>query len=112
MVSNCLFRLDNAFKQGLQKSILGAESRLGDLVEISVAQQRLWFSNSKFFYSVASAGLTDFHVVVAPATLAAAKANLFVINQRKELFSSWSPFSCICYTISIRACISGLRLSH
>ncbi|MCD9559914.1 hypothetical protein HAX54_018290 [Datura stramonium] len=40
MVSNCLFRLGNAFWQRLQKSILGAESRLGDLVEISVAQQR------------------------------------------------------------------------
>lgn len=37
----------------------------------------------------------------------------FVCNRpEKELFNSWCPFSCICYTIIIRACILGLRRGY
>ncbi|XP_059285513.1 probable protein phosphatase 2C 55 [Lycium ferocissimum] len=80
MPSNYLFRLSRAARQGLQKSISGQqESGLRDSVEILVAQGRLLFGNSKYFYS------TDLNVLVRPGTLAAAQANLHIVNQKKNL---------------------------
>ncbi|OIT29334.1 PREDICTED: probable protein phosphatase 2C 55 [Nicotiana attenuata] len=82
MPSNYLFRLGGALRQGVQKSISGQESRLQDLVNILVAEERLLFG--KFFCSVPSARLSDLHVIVRPGTLAAAQANLNIVNQRKN----------------------------
>ncbi|KAH0734083.1 hypothetical protein KY285_009790 [Solanum tuberosum] len=85
MPSNYLFRLSRAARQGLQKSISGKESGLQDSVEILVAQGRLLFGNSKCFYSVPFAKPTDLNVLVRPGTLAAAQANLHVVNQKKNI---------------------------
>lgn len=82
MPSNYLFSLGGALRQGIRKSISGQERGLQDLVVI-FAEERLLFG--KFFCSVPSARLSDLHVFVRPGELAAARANLNIVNQRKNL---------------------------
>ncbi|XP_055811399.1 probable protein phosphatase 2C 55 isoform X2 [Solanum dulcamara] len=85
MPSNYLFRLSREARQRLQKSISGKDIGLQDSVEILVAQGRLLFGNSKCFYSVPFARPTDLNVLVRPGTLAAAQANLHIVNQKKNI---------------------------
>ncbi|KAM3341860.1 putative protein phosphatase 2C 55 isoform X1 [Capsicum galapagoense] len=82
MPSNYLFRLGGALRLGIRKSISAQERGLQDLLVI-FAEERLLFG--KFFSSLTSARLSDLHVFVRPGALAAAWANLNIVNQRKNL---------------------------
>ncbi|XP_055834616.1 probable protein phosphatase 2C 55 isoform X3 [Solanum dulcamara] len=81
MPSNYLFRVGGALSQGIRKSISGQERGL-QLVEI-FSEERLLFGKS--FCSVPSARLSDLHVFVRSGALAAARANLNIVNQRNNL---------------------------
>lgn len=75
----------SAYKHGFQRLIFGGQSGSQESVEILVAQDRLLSGHSRLFHSLPSASLAGVHEFVRPGTLAAAQANLHIVNQRKNL---------------------------
>nr|GMD03932.1 probable protein phosphatase 2C 55 [Ipomoea batatas] len=73
-------------KHGFERLIFGCQSGCQESVEILVAQGRLLLSgHSKLFHSLPSASLAGVNDFVRPGTLAAAQANLHIVNRRKNL---------------------------
>lgn len=78
MPSNSFSRLVVACRQGVRRSISSQGGGLQDLVELPISQEKLLFGG-------ASGTISDLHGLVRPGTLAAAQANLHVVNCSKNL---------------------------
>ncbi|KAL3505279.1 hypothetical protein ACH5RR_035120 [Cinchona calisaya] len=78
MPSNAFSRLTVACRQGVRRSISLQESWLQDLVDLPISQAKLLFGG-------ASGTITDLHGFILPGTLAAAQANLHIVNRKKNL---------------------------
>ncbi|KAL2456429.1 putative protein phosphatase 2C 55 [Forsythia ovata] len=85
MPSNYFSRFGVSFWQGVQRSITAKESGIQDPIEVLIGQGKLFLGYSRSFHSVPSGTFTDLHVFLRPGTVAAAQANLHIVNRRKNL---------------------------
>ncbi|KAL2504115.1 putative protein phosphatase 2C 55 [Abeliophyllum distichum] len=85
MPSNYFSRFGASFWQGVQRSITVKESGIQDPIEVLIGQGKLFLGYSRSFHSVPSGTFTDLHVFLRPGTVAAAQANLHIVNRRKNL---------------------------
>ncbi|XP_022866307.1 probable protein phosphatase 2C 55 [Olea europaea var. sylvestris] len=85
MPSNYFSRFGASFWQGVQRSINVKESRIQDPIEVLIGRGKLLLGYSKSFHSVPSGTFSDLHVFLRPGTVAAAQANLHIVNRRKNI---------------------------
>ncbi|CAK9181954.1 unnamed protein product, partial [Ilex paraguariensis] len=83
MQSNYVSRLGGAFRQGIQRSLVGEGRGLQYSVDGLIGQGKLLFGKSRLLQSVP---LDDLHVFLRPGTLATAQSNLHLADRKKNLF--------------------------
>ncbi|KAL0432434.1 UNVERIFIED_CONTAM: putative protein phosphatase 2C 55 [Sesamum latifolium] len=85
MPSNCFRRLRGGAWEGVWRLISGKETGIQDQFYDLIGQGKLLFGHSRLLHSLPSGAFTDLHVFVRPGTVAAAQANLYLANRRKNI---------------------------
>ncbi|KAL0369065.1 UNVERIFIED_CONTAM: putative protein phosphatase 2C 55 [Sesamum calycinum] len=131
MPSNCFRRLRGGAWEGVWRLISGKETGIQDQFYGLIGQGKLLLGHSRLLHSLPSGAFTDLHVFVRPGTVAAAQANLYLANRRKNIsvvgaFSRQSPFhlfpglhfKCVviilivCYQSLVRPAQPGVAAYH
>ncbi|KAL0366120.1 UNVERIFIED_CONTAM: putative protein phosphatase 2C 55 [Sesamum radiatum] len=85
MPSNCFRRLRGGAWEGVWRLISGKETGIQDHFYGLIGQGKLLLGHSRLLHSLPSGAFTDLHVFVRPGTCAAAQANLYLANRRKNI---------------------------
>ncbi|KAL0323107.1 UNVERIFIED_CONTAM: putative protein phosphatase 2C 55 [Sesamum angustifolium] len=85
MPSNCFRRLRGGAWEGVWRLISGKETGIQDQFYGLIGQGKLLLGHSRLLHSLPSGAFTDLHVFVRPGTVAAAQANFYLANRRKNI---------------------------
>ncbi|KAK4434503.1 putative protein phosphatase 2C 55 [Sesamum alatum] len=85
MPSNCFRRFHGGAWEGVWRLISRKETGIQGQFDGLIDQGKLLLGHSRLLHSLPSGTFTDLHVFVRPGTVAAAQANLYLANRRKNI---------------------------